>query len=113
MMPSPQSLSSEMVTMARNRFLGALPPSDFDLVASHLVETVLQPGALLQEAGEPVKRVSFPCSGLVSLVGMVPEGHVIDTVTIGREGAIGLSAAIGSPVALNRAVVQLPGRALQ
>ena len=108
-----RSLGSEIVTAARNRFLGALAPDDFDVVVPHLAEMALVPGSLLYDPGQPIKRVCFPCSGLVSLLGILPEGHAIDTVTVGRDGAIGLGAALGSPIPWTRAVVQLPGRALE
>jgi len=104
-MPSP---GGEVVTVGRNRLLGALPPEDIGALAPYLAETSMEQGAVLQEPGQPVKRIYFPCSGLVSLVGMLPEGHEIETGVIGREGAIGLMAAMGSQVALTRAVVQLP-----
>src|SRR5215510_12945278 len=99
--------------LARNRFLDALPPGDFDLVAPHLADVALEPGSLLHEAGQPIRRIYFPSGGLISLAALLPDGQAIDTVTIGREGAVGLSAAIGSSVARSQAVVQLPGRALQ
>src|SRR5215216_90765 len=111
--PPPLFRSSDIVTVARNRLLGALAPDDFDLLAPHFVETVLEPGSVLHQSGQAIKRVYFPLSGLVSLVATLPERHAIDTVAIGREGAVGLSAAIGSQIAWNRAVVQLSGRALQ
>src|SRR5262245_35474866 len=98
------SLTREIVTVARNRLLGALPTDDFDLIAPHLMETALGAGSVLYDAGQPIKRVYFPCSGIVSLVGVLPEGDAIDTAMIGREGAVGLNAALGSPVAWNRAL---------
>src|SRR5262245_56854200 len=107
------SLGSESITATRNRFLGALAPDDFDVVVPHLAEMALVPGSLLYEPGQPIKRVYFPCSGLVSLLAILPDGHAIDTVTIGRDGAVGLGAALGSPIPWTRAVVQLPGRALE
>src|SRR5438309_966394 len=96
--------------VGRNRLLAGLPPADFAALAPHLHETTLERGALLQEVGQPVTRVYFPHSGLVSLLGILPDGHAVDTATIGREGAIGASAGLGSHVALSQAVVQLPGR---
>src|SRR5215216_1777267 len=99
--------------LGRNRLLAALPPTDFALLVPHLVETTLDRGAFLQEAGEPIKRVYFPHSGLVSLLGILPDGHAVDTATIGRDGAIGLSAGLGSQLGLSHAVVQLPGTAAQ
>jgi len=98
--------------LGRNRLLAALPMADFALLAPHLVEATLDRGAVLQESGLPIRRVYFPHGGLVSLLGTVPEGHAVDTATIGREGAIGLSAGLGSPLGVSRAVVQLPGNAV-
>src|SRR5262249_33410654 len=99
--------------IGRNRLLAALPAADFALLAPHLVEVSLDAGTLLQEQGQPVKRVHFPHSGIISLLGILPEGHAVDTATIGREGAIGLSAGLGSRIGSSRAVVQLPLRAAQ
>ena len=98
--------------LGRNRLLAALPPAEFALLAPHLVETTLDRGAVLQESGLPIRRVYFPHGGLVSLLGSAPEGHAVDTATIGREGAIGLSAGVGSQLSWSRAVVQLPGDAV-
>src|SRR5215831_18410005 len=71
--------------LGRNRLLAALPMADFALLAPHLVEATLDRGAVLQESGLPIRRVYFPHGGLVSLLGTVPEGHAVDTATIGRE----------------------------
>jgi len=97
--------------IGRNRLLGALPPADFALVAPHLAEGPLEAGTLLQEPGQPIRQVYFPHAGLISLLGILPEGQAVETGTIGREGALGLTAGLGSKVAFSRAVVQLPGTA--
>jgi CRP-like cAMP-binding protein len=97
----------------RNRLLAALPPADFAFLAPHLIETTLERGAMIAEPGKPIRRVTFPHGGLVSLLGGLPEGYAVDTATIGREGAIGLSAGLGSQLAVSLAVVQLPGTATQ
>src|SRR5262252_6993138 len=103
----------EEEAIGRNRLLAALPAADFALLAPHLVEVTLDSGTLLQEQGQPIKRVYFPHGGIVSLLGILPEGHAVDTATLGRDGAIGLSAGLGSRIGSSRAVVQLPMRAAQ
>jgi CRP-like cAMP-binding protein len=95
----------------RNRLLAALPSADFALLARHLVETDLKVGMALQEPGQEIKRVYFPHSGLISLMGVLPDGQAVETAIIGHEGAIGLTNPFGSPVALSRAVVQIAGAA--
>jgi len=107
------SPDAKVNAVARNRLLAALPATDLALLTPHLIEINLETGALLHEPGQPIKRVYFPHSGLVSLLGILPEGQAIDTASIGRDGAIGLSAGLGAQTALSRAVVQLPGRAVQ
>ncbi|MFL5090248.1 MAG: hypothetical protein ACJ8D7_07720 [Xanthobacteraceae bacterium] len=99
--------------IGRNRLLAGLPPADFALLAPHLAETTLERGTVLTEPGQPIRRVIFLHGGLVSLLGVLPEGDAVDTATIGREGALGLSAGLGSQLAVSRAVVQLPGAAAQ
>jgi CRP-like cAMP-binding protein len=108
-----QPPSSDRLTVSRNGLLARLSPDDFDLLSAHLTETRLIQGDVLHECGQPIKRVYFPSGGLISLLATVPEGYAIDTVMIGREGAIGLAAGIGALNAWSRAVVQLPGHALQ
>jgi CRP-like cAMP-binding protein len=101
------------VAAGRNGLLASLPPADLAALAPHLVEAPLERGAVLQEAGQPIRRVYFPHSGLVSLLGMLPDGYAVDTAMIGREGAVGLSAGLGSQLGVSQAVVQLAGHAAQ
>jgi CRP-like cAMP-binding protein len=93
-----------------NRFLAALAPADFALVSPYLRNVWLERGAVLHEPGDEIEHVYFPHSGMVSLVAVMQNGACVETATMGRAGAIGLSAGLGSRRALGRAVVQLPGQ---
>jgi CRP-like cAMP-binding protein len=98
---------------ARNRLLDLLPQDEFSQLAPHLTEILLEKGSVLQEPGEAVGYVYFPHAGMISVPAVMPEGETVETMTIGREGGVGLTSGIGSQTALNRATVQLPGRAAQ
>jgi CRP-like cAMP-binding protein len=108
----PIAVPREAPALGRNHLLAALAPDDFALLAPHLDESPLERGTVLQEQGERIDRVYFPCGGLVSLVRSACEDAAIDTATIGCEGAIGLNAGLGSQIALGAAVVVMPGRTM-
>ncbi|MDR3461285.1 MAG: Crp/Fnr family transcriptional regulator [Beijerinckiaceae bacterium] len=97
----------------RNRLLAALQPSDYSLLAPHLKVTRLKQGTVLQESGDPIRQVYFPESGMVSVLAVMQAGNGIEIATIGREGAVGYMAALGSRHAAGRAVVQVDADASQ
>src|SRR5499425_679036 len=94
-----------------NRFLAALPPHDFSLLAPHLRTIPLERGAMLHDVGEEIEHVYFPHSGMVSLAAVMQNGATVETATIGRAGVIGASAGLGSRSTIARALVKLPGTA--
>jgi CRP-like cAMP-binding protein len=99
------------VAAGRNCLLTSLPSPEFSLLAPHLSERTFVRGGMLQEAGTTVDHVYFPHSGLISLLLPMAAGQSVELALIGCEGAIGLSAAMGSPVALNTAVYASAGTA--
>src|SRR5262245_50628645 len=94
-----------------NRFLTALPPNDFALLAPHLRTVALDRGTMLHDTGAEIEHVYFPHSGMVSLVAVMQSGATVETATIGRGGVVGVTAGFGSRKAVGRAIVQLPGTA--
>jgi CRP-like cAMP-binding protein len=95
-----------------NRFLAALPPHDFSLLAPHLRTVALERGTILQDVGHEIERVYFLHTGMVSLVAVMPSGATVETATIGRAGVVGASAGLGARWGFARAIVQLPGTGL-
>jgi CRP-like cAMP-binding protein len=95
--------------VARNRLLGLLEADVLSLLAPHLADTALEKGRVLHDAGQPIEQVYFPHGGIISLSAGLPENQIINVAMIGRWGAVGLAAGIGSPIAINRAIVQLRG----
>jgi CRP-like cAMP-binding protein len=102
---------SSLERTATNRFLAALPPADFSLVAPHLRPVALERGVVLHDADTEIEHVYFPHTGMVSLVTVTANGTTVETATVGRGGVIGAAAGLGSRCAFGRAVVQLPGKA--
>jgi len=115
--PSIDELASSRVVWAgrtdANHVLAALAPVDFDLLAAHLRDVLLEPGRILHDVGQPVRDIYFPRTGLIGLLCPMPDGHTVETASIGREGMVGIMAALGAPIARNRAVVHLPVHAAQ
>jgi CRP-like cAMP-binding protein len=87
--------------------------SDLSLLAANLKDIALLQGSVLQETGEAIKYVYFLQSGMVSLVTVMQNGSMVETATIGSEGAVGAMSGLGSRIAPHRAVVQITGRAVR
>jgi len=47
---------------------------------------------------------------MISLLVTIGEGDVVETSSIGREGAVGLQCGFGPRLSLTRAIVQIPGK---
>lgn len=97
----------------KNRLLSALPTEDRGLLAPHLTPIDLDKGRLLYDPGDLVDQVYFPNDCVVSMMTLMENGAAIESATIGREGALGLMAAVAPRQSLSRAIVQAPGSALR
>ncbi|MGZ3272694.1 MAG: Crp/Fnr family transcriptional regulator [Caulobacteraceae bacterium] len=107
MMAASENLSQPL----QNRLLAVLDAEDLQLVSSKLVPVVLEKGALLYDPGDLVDTVYFPDDCVISLMTLMESGAAIESAAIGREGALGLMAAVSPRQSLSRAIVQVPGRA--
>jgi CRP-like cAMP-binding protein len=97
----------------QNRLLESLPAEDYGLVAPHLGPMDLERGRLLYDPGDRVDVVYFPLDGVISLMTLMENGAAIESATIGREGALGLMAAVSPRQSLSRAIVQTPVKAIR
>jgi CRP-like cAMP-binding protein len=95
----------------QNRLLASLPAEDQALLAPHLATVELERGRLLYDPGDRIDIVYFPHDGVISLMTLMENGAAIESATIGREGALGLGAAVIPRVSMSRAIVQTPVRA--
>ena len=97
----------------RNRLLAALPARDLLSLQPHLTAVPLAGGSILSEADEPLDRVYFVDSGVVSLVTAFEDRVTAGVAAVGREGVVGATALLlGGDTALGRSRVLVPGSAL-
>jgi CRP-like cAMP-binding protein len=94
-----------------NHLLAALPAADFKLLRPHLQTMELVQEVVLVAAGDPLTRVFFPHSGVISLVVSLTAGEKIEVAMIGNDSVFGGSAALDGSISLTDAIVQLPGTA--
>jgi CRP-like cAMP-binding protein len=91
-----------------NHFLSSLSARDSKLLQPCLKPTGLLPAmTTLYKAEDTISHVYFPHTGAVSYVVGIPSGQFVETGLVGRNSAIGAGAALGYPIALNQAIVQV------
>ena len=100
-----------LLTPVQNRLLESLPADDYALIAPQMSPIELERGRLLYDPGDYIDVVYFPHDGVISLMTLMENGAAIESATIGREGALGLMAAVAPRQSLSRAIVQTPTRA--
>jgi CRP-like cAMP-binding protein len=99
--------------LGKNRLLSALPKAEHERLLPKLVKVALPLREILVEANEPISRVFFPLTGVVSLVIVVEGGVSLEVGTIGNEGMVGIPVFLGSDRSPTRAISQVPGEAYQ
>jgi CRP-like cAMP-binding protein len=92
-----------------NDFLISLADADYERLHPHLTTRRLDHREILFAAGGTIANVYFPTSGVVSLVVQLSDGDSVEAGMIGKDGLVGGSAALDGAIALNEAIVQLPG----
>jgi hypothetical protein len=93
-----------------NNLLRRLSASDFALIAPHLAREEAGPGDLLYNPGDDVEIVHFPCGpSLASYLVPNEDGRDVETILVGREGAVGGIVSQGYLPAYTRIMVKFGG----
>src|ERR1700704_6178163 len=93
-----------------NNLLRTLRDQDYALIVSHLVEAEQAADELLYNPGDDVDMVYFPCaSTLVSFLVSNEDGRDVETILVGREGAVGGIVSHGRLPAYTRIMVKFGG----
>src|SRR6266480_154911 len=93
----------------QNHLLAALPPSDYERLASHLELIPMRLGDVLYEPGVRLRHVYFPTTSIVSLLYVMEDGASAEIAIVGNEGILGISLFMGGDTTPSRAVVQSAG----
>jgi CRP-like cAMP-binding protein len=72
-----------------NRILAALPREDFARLAPHLTTVRLERDEVVYIAGDQIRYVYFPTSGLMSLLSTTETGSTVEVAMVGNEGIVG------------------------
>ena len=97
------------LTRQGNRLLGALPSKALELLQQDMRQVSLKRGTVCFEAGQLIDRVYFPLTGMISLFVTTGDGEMIETGTIGREGAAGLQRGFGEYKSYGLTTIQIAG----
>jgi CRP-like cAMP-binding protein len=87
-----------------NNLLAALPADA--RITPALGTTPLKLKRFLHKPGEPVDQVYFPGGGFISVVTVLKDGSMVEVATIGREGMLGMSAALNREPSPSATMVQ-------
>jgi Crp-like helix-turn-helix domain len=93
-----------------NNLLRRLNAGDFALLGSHLVHERAEANELLYNPGDDVDTVHFPCgASLASFLVPNEDGRDVETILVGREGAVGGIVSQGYLPAYTRITVKFGG----
>src|SRR5947209_9513621 len=93
-----------------NNLLRRLSAADFGLIAANPVPSEAKPNELLYSPGDDVEIVHFPCGpSLVSYLVANEDGRDVETILVGREGAVGGIVSQGYLPAYTRIMVKFGG----
>jgi CRP-like cAMP-binding protein len=74
--------------------LGQLPARELEAIEAKLTTISLKQKTVLHPPDEPINRIYFPLSGMISLLSITSQGDAIETGIVGSDGIVGGSCAI-------------------
>jgi len=96
-----------------NLLIAALPADERRRLLAGCTRVEMRFGSVLCQQYGLVRHVYFPTGGFISLVTQLGRRSGLEVGLVGAEGAVGITLALGMPVAPVRAVVQGTGSALR
>lgn len=106
--------AEEIERRPNNNLLRRLRADDYALLAPRLQVRERLANDLLYSPGQNVEHIYFPCGpGLVSYQVTNEDGRDVETVLVGKEGAVGGLVSLGNLPAYCRILVKYPGEIAQ
>jgi CRP-like cAMP-binding protein len=96
-----------------NQLLGMLPASSYFRIRPYLEVVSLHKRQIVWHVDDPIDFVYFPRRCVLSLLVPLAERTPIEAATVGNEGLVGASIALGAEHAPLLVMVQIPGEALR
>ena len=90
-----------------NRMLTSLPAADQARVLARTTEVTFGQKELLYRAGGPIDFVYLPRAGIISAIVVMDDGASTEVATTGREGIVGVAAALGATASAERVFCQV------
>ena len=99
-----------MTGRPQNELLQKLGTHDYELLAPHLQSVELAANHILHHAGDSIVVIHFPCGpAFVSFAVPVEDDREVESLLVGREGAVGVAPGRGLSLAYSRIVVKVGG----
>src|SRR5215217_3968119 len=105
-----REVTNEAEDRPLNNLLRRLNDADFALIAPHISLDEANASDLLYNPGDDVETVHFPCGpSLASYLVANEDGRDVETILVGREGAVGGIVSQGYLPAYTRIIVKFGG----
>ncbi|HEV3167650.1 MAG TPA: Crp/Fnr family transcriptional regulator [Isosphaeraceae bacterium] len=96
-----------------NDLLDRLPAEEFESLEPMLQRVSLTIKQIVHQFDASVSHIHFPTTALVSLLTVLEEDDPVEAMTVGREGFVGVAAAMGVEASPHRAMCQMSGDSLR
>lgn len=97
----------------QNRLIAAFLIEVYDRLSPNLLPAMLALGDVISEPGVRQEYVYFPAGAVVSFLNTTADGATAAVGMAGDDGIVGIALLLGGGTAIDRAIVQIAGRAFK
>lgn len=98
-------------TLTKNLFLASLSEAAAHILQPHLKLIKFNAHETIYNQDDPIREVYFPHDCVISTIVIMNDGATMEVSMLGREGVVGINAALGDVKARNWTRVLIPGDA--